>query len=88
VRGEAVQLTGAEFRVLEVLMRAPGRVLSREQLTEQALGRKLELYDRSIDTHVSNLRRKLSLQPPVEPEIRGIRGAGFLLTLPDTPAQA
>ncbi|MCZ8133343.1 MAG: response regulator transcription factor [Steroidobacteraceae bacterium] len=82
VRGEPVELTGAEFRVLETLLRAAGRVVSREQLTEQALGRKLELYDRSIDTHVSNLRRKLALQPPAEPEIRGIRGAGYLLTLP------
>ena len=82
VRGTPVPLTGAEFRVLEALMRAAGRVLSREQLTEQALGRKLELYDRSVDTHVSNLRRKLALSPPVEPEIRGIRGAGYLLTLP------
>jgi DNA-binding response OmpR family regulator len=82
VRGTLVDLTGAEFRVLEVLLRAAGRVVSREQLTEQALGRKLELYDRSIDTHVSNLRRKLALGAPGEPEIRGIRGAGYMLTLP------
>jgi len=82
VNGNQVPLTGAEFRVLECLMRSAGRVLSREQLTEQALGRKLELYDRSVDTHVSNLRRKLGLSPPIDPEIRGIRGAGYLLTLP------
>ena len=83
MRGAPVELTGAEFRVLEVLLRAAGRVASREQLTEQALGRKLELYDRSIDTHVSNLRRKLGLAPDAELEIRGIRGAGYLLTRPD-----
>ena len=83
MRGAPVELTGAEFRVLEVLLRAAGRVASREQLTEQALGRKLELYDRSIDTHVSNLRRKLGLGPDTELEIRGIRGAGYLLTRPD-----
>ena len=82
VRGVAVALTGAEFRVLDVLLRAAGRVVSREQLTEQALGRTLELYDRSVDTHVSNLRRKLGLSGPGEAEIRGIRGAGYLLTLP------
>jgi DNA-binding response OmpR family regulator len=82
VRGVAVELTGAEFRVLEVLLRAAGRVVSREQLTEQALGRKLELYDRSVDTHVSNLRRKLALDANDEPQIRGIRGAGYLLTRP------
>jgi DNA-binding response OmpR family regulator len=86
VRGRPVELTGAEFRVLEVLLRAAGRVVSREQLTEQALGRKLELYDRAIDTHVSNLRRKLALAPPDEPEIRGIRGAGYMLTLPGPDA--
>ena len=83
VRGAQVQLTGAEVRVLEVLLRSAGRVVSREQLTEQALGRKLELYDRSVDTHVSNLRRKLSLTQAGEPEIRGIRGAGYLLALPE-----
>jgi len=82
VRGTPVELTGAEFRVLEVLLRAAGRVVSREQLTEQALGRKLELYDRSVDTHVSNLRRKLALDVADEPQIRGIRGAGYLLTRP------
>jgi DNA-binding response OmpR family regulator len=86
VRGNAVDLTGAEFRVLEMLLRAAGRVVSREQLTEQALGRKLELYDRAIDTHVSNLRRKLALEPPGEPEIRGIRGAGYMMTLPGLDA--
>ncbi len=82
VREAIIPLTGAEFRVLEVLMQAVGRVVSREQLTQQALGRPLELYDRSVDTHVSNLRRKLSLNPPKDPEIRGIRGAGYMLTQP------
>jgi DNA-binding response OmpR family regulator len=82
-QGVAVELTGAEFRVLEVLIRATGRIVSREHLTEQALGRRLELYDRSIDTHVSNLRRKLGLGPTAALEIRGIRGAGYLLTPPD-----
>jgi two-component system response regulator CpxR len=82
LQGARVELTGAEFRVLEVLIRAVGRVVSREQLTEQALGRRLELYDRSIDTHVSNLRRKLGLGPAAALEIRGIRGAGYLLTPP------
>ncbi|HXQ64117.1 MAG TPA: response regulator transcription factor [Steroidobacteraceae bacterium] len=86
VRGAPAELTGAEFRVLEVLLRAAGRVVSREQLTEQALGRKLELYDRSVDTHVSNLRRKLALTAPGDPEIRGIRGAGYLLTVPGDEA--
>ncbi len=80
VEGRPVDVTGAEFRVLEQLAREAGRVVSREQLTEQALGRRLELYDRSIDTHVSNLRRKLVL-PEVLAEIRSVRGAGYLLAV-------
>ena len=57
--GQSVRLTGTELRLLEVLMRAVGQVQSRESLTERVLGRRLTPYDRSIDTHVSNLRRKL-----------------------------
>jgi DNA-binding response OmpR family regulator len=77
--GKAVRLTGTEFRVLELLMRSPGQVQSRESLTERVLGRKLTPYDRSIDTHVSNLRRKLGLGQAGLPEIRSIRGAGYVL---------
>src|SRR6202142_54596 len=62
VAGVPVAPTGAELRVLELLMRSAGQVISREALTEQALGRKLVPYDRSIDTHISNLRRKLELE--------------------------
>jgi DNA-binding response OmpR family regulator len=78
-----VALTGAEFRVLELLMRAAGQVISREALTEQALGRRLVAYDRSIDTHISNLRRKLNLESGRSPEIKNLRGSGYLLTLSD-----
>jgi len=76
----AVALTGAEFRVLELLMRSVGQVISREALTEQALGRKLVPYDRSIDTHISNLRRKLELEAGRHPEIKNVRGSGYTLT--------
>jgi DNA-binding response OmpR family regulator len=75
-----VPLTGAELRVLELLMRSAGEVLSRESLTEQALGRKLVPYDRSIDTHISNLRRKLDLEAGRNPEIKNVRGSGYTLT--------
>ena len=81
VRGTAVALTGAEFRVLEMLMRAAGQVLSREAMTEMALGRKLVPFDRSIDTHISNLRRKLDMQVGSSPEIKNVRGSGYMLTL-------
>lgn len=78
----AVTLTGAEVRVLEELMRSAGQIVSRRQLCERALGRPLEAFDRSIDTHVANLRRKLGEDAP---GIRGVRGAGYALD-PGEPA--
>ena len=80
VSEQPVALTGAEFRVLELLMRSAGQVISRESMTEQALGRKLVPYDRSIDTHISNLRRKLNLESGKNPEIKNVRGSGYTLT--------
>ena len=80
VSDQPVALTGAEFRVLELLMRSAGQVISRESMTEQALGRKLVPYDRSIDTHISNLRRKLELEAGKNPEIKNVRGSGYTLT--------
>lgn len=76
--GSNVTLTGAEFNVLEVLTRTPGCVISKEQLSEQALGRPLARYDRSIDMHVSNLRKKLGAGPGGEPRIKAVRGQGYL----------
>jgi two-component system response regulator CpxR len=77
-----VRLTGTEARVLEILMRSVGRMIGREQLTLWALGRKLQAQDRSLDTHVSNLRRKLGLTAGADglPELRSVRGLGYLLT--------
>jgi len=83
VADQPVALTGAEFRVLELLMRSAGQVISRELMTEQALGRKLVPYDRSIDTHISNLRRKLNLEAGKNPEIKNVRGSGYTLTWAD-----
>src|SRR5271167_1845254 len=80
VNATSVPLTGAEFRVLELLMRSAGQVISRDSMTEQALGRKLAAYDRSIDTHISNLRRKLDLPAGKNPEIKNVRGSGYTLT--------
>ena len=71
-------LTGAEFEILRHLLRAQGRTVSRETLTEQALGRPLERYDRAVDVHVSRLRRKLGeVDAGVRIDTR--RGAGYLL---------
>ncbi|GAB3106009.1 response regulator transcription factor [Aestuariicella hydrocarbonica] len=75
-----VTLTGAEFTVLELLMRSAGEVISKEVLTEKALNRKLTPYDRSIDVHVSNIRKKLSALGANKELIINIRGAGYMLT--------
>jgi two-component system OmpR family response regulator len=74
-----VQLTAAEMRVLEQLMRSPGEVLSRSRLTQTALDRPIEAYDRSIDTLISKIRRKLSAAGIADPCIRGLRGHGYVL---------
>lgn len=81
VDGTVVALTDAEYRVLEVLVRQAGRVVSRAELTRRGLGRKLVGLDRSVDTHVSNLRRKLGPRVEATTPIRGVRGAGYLLGL-------
>lgn len=74
-----VALTAAEMRVLEQLMRHRGEVLSRGKLTNLALDRPIEAYDRSIDTLVSKLRRKLSAAGIDGQCIRGLRGHGYVL---------
>ncbi|WP_226648399.1 response regulator transcription factor [Microbulbifer variabilis] len=77
---QALSLTGAEFSVLKVLVQSAGDVVSKEVLTESALGRKLMPYDRSIDVHVSNIRKKLADKGASRDLIINIRGAGYMLT--------
>ncbi len=84
-RGQTINLTGAEFRVLEVLMQQVGIVVSREQLTRQVLGRRLTPYDRSIDTHISNIRRKL-VAVADQVSIVNVRRTGYVITVADAPA--
>jgi two-component system response regulator CpxR len=86
-KGQTISLTGVEFRVLEVLMHQVGVVVSREQLTRQVLGRRLTPYDRSIDTHISNIRRKLALVAG-EVSIVNVRRSGYVFTVADQPATA
>ncbi len=76
--GQTVPVTGAEFGILEVLMRAAGQVVSREILCEQGLGRPLQRYDRSVDTHVSSLRKKLGAKPDGVARIKAVRGQGYI----------
>jgi DNA-binding response OmpR family regulator len=77
-RNAPLTLTGAEYRILEILMAQAGEVVSRERLMNDALGRRLLPWDRSIDTHVSNLRRKLSAVG-AGVRIVSARGSGYQL---------
>ena len=82
--GVPLPLTGAEYRLMEALMRHQGEIVSRERLTEMALGRKLLPLDRSLDTHISNLRKKLS-RPNGQSPIRSVRGEGYMLVTGNHP---
>jgi len=79
---QSLKLTNAEFVILVTLMRSPGDVVSREALTRTALGRQLLPDDRSLDTHISNLRRKLGSEADADVLIRSIRGSGYVLVPP------
>jgi len=81
--GVLIELTSVEFTLLEVLLRQAGQVISREGLVEKALGRRLSAYDRSIDVHVSALRKKLGHHYESTERIKTIRGIGYLYTLPE-----
>jgi DNA-binding response OmpR family regulator len=78
--GDEVVLTSVEFALLEILMKAAGHVVSREHLSSQGLGRRLSQTDRSIDVHVSNLRKKLGAAPDGGDRIKTVRGFGYQYT--------
>ena len=80
--GEPIELTSVEFNLLEVLLARAGEVVSREDLVQTVLGRSLSAYDRSIDVHVSALRRKLGPYEDGSERIRSVRGIGYLYCLP------
>ena len=77
ISGSPVSLTGAEFDLLLCLVRFAGTTVSRDTLVETALGRSLGTFDRSVDNHMSNLRRKLGTSTG-EDRIRNVRGAGYV----------
>ncbi|WIO73875.1 response regulator transcription factor [Porticoccaceae bacterium LTM1] len=79
LNGNALDLTSSEFNILEVLIQHPDQVVSKETISEMALGKPLERYDRSIDMHISHLRRKLDSGAPENPQILTIRGIGYQL---------
>jgi two-component system response regulator CpxR len=80
--GAPIDLTTVEFDLLAALMRVAGSVVSREDLVRDVLGREFSPFDRSIDTHVCNLRRKLGPLEDGGERIKGVRGTGYLYALP------
>ena len=77
LNGETVALTSAEFDLLDILMRSAGRVVSREEISTVVYQRESTAYERSIDVHISHLRKKLERNGEVL--IRAVRGVGYLL---------
>ncbi|HEY0858840.1 MAG TPA: response regulator [Albitalea sp.] len=78
--GGAVELTGGEFDLLTALAERPGRVLSREQLLDLTRGRDAAAFDRSIDSQISRLRRKLEADPARPALIKTVRSSGYAFT--------
>lgn len=77
VNGNSVELTSTEFQLLLLLMRNAGVMLTKEQLSQAALGKRLSPHDRSLDMHISNVRKKLG-QAGADSLIKTIRGSGYL----------
>ena len=82
--GEPLALTGAEFAILRILMEHAGEAVSKEELMQSALGREYMPYDRSVDVHVANLRKKLLPRDAADTPIKTIRGHGYQLIDLDT----
>jgi two-component system response regulator CpxR len=81
--GETLHLTTAEFNLLEILLRAAGQIVSREQLALSVLGHELGAYDRSVDMLISRLRKKLGHRYNGIERIITIRGIGFVYAIPN-----
>ena len=80
-QGKDLDLTGTEFLLLQLLTRNAGQILSREQLSMEVLGKRLTPFDRAIDMHMSNLRKKLPLRSDSSSWFKTLRGRGYLLML-------
>ncbi len=80
LHGALLDLTSVEFTLLETFLHNAGRIVTRERLTETVLGRKLGSFDRVVDVHVSNLRKKLGAAQEGE-WIKAVRGSGYLFAV-------
>jgi two-component system response regulator CpxR len=83
--GEEIELTGAEFDILLLLVRGAGKIISRDEIAEEALGRPIGLLDRSVDNHISNLRKKLGPAAGSGERIRNVRGSGYIYVDESSP---
>lgn len=81
-QGQVVNLTTVEFDLLEALLKKAGQIIGRETLTRDVLGREFSPFDRSIDTHVCNLRKKIGPLDDGTERIKGVRGIGYLYAVP------
>ncbi|RJG49572.1 response regulator [Motilimonas pumila] len=77
-QGQPVELTGTEFLLLQEFIKKPGQVISKAELSEQVLGKKLMPFDRSIDMHLSNLRKKLPARLDQQDRVKTLRGRGYI----------
>ena len=80
--GKPVEFTSVEFSLLEMLLSHAGQVLTRDDLAAHVLGRSLSAYDRSIDVHISKIRKKLGPHPSDSERIKSVRGSGYVYTMP------
>ncbi|MGE0450282.1 MAG: response regulator transcription factor [Vicinamibacterales bacterium] len=78
----AVDLTTVEFDILRALLEDAGQTVAREAIAEKVLGRSFDPFDRSVDMHISKLRRKLGARDGTDERIKTIRGVGYIYTLP------
>ncbi len=77
VGSDLIELTATEFHILHLLLQSAGTLVTRELISEQCLGRKLAAFDRSIDMHISHLRKKLGTASDGQERIKTIRGVGY-----------
>ena len=85
--GEELDLTVTEFNILGVLVREAGKVVDKNRLAEQSMQRSLTLFDRSLDMHLSNLRKKLGPSPGGEQRIKTVRGVGYMYQMEQGSAE-
>jgi two-component system, OmpR family, alkaline phosphatase synthesis response regulator PhoP len=83
LRGRPIDLTPTEFSILATMARAPGRVFTRSQLLDAAHGEAFEAYERAIDAHVKNIRRKLEPEPARPQYVLTVYGVGYRVAEPD-----